>query len=126
MSLSLELCRELKAAGAPQDKTEWIWIIFPDPPIGTGGARQVLRANWDFRQGNEWVADWNSDELIAQIQAEWPDTGICLVGPNTHLKPEKLWHAETCEWEGDETIDAWAPSPAEALARLYIALMEAK
>ena len=120
MILSLELCKELKAAGAPQDKTEWIWIIFPDPPIGTGGARQVLGANWDFRRGNEWVADWNSDELIAQIQAE-------------KLSSEDI-NGPIFGWQGGWQIynyDTDDVSPqtlacgdtlAEALARLYIAL----
>ena len=120
MSLSLELCRELKAAGAPQDKTEWIWIIFPDPPIGTGGARHVLGANWDFRRGNEWVADWNSDELIAQIQAEGLDVEDIDC-------PIFGWHGE---WAfSDYDTDCMTPPElargknlAEALARLYIAL----
>ena len=121
MSLSLELCKELKAAGFPQgtfaarDAWSWlgdIWLLvsgyMPDNPDRV----------------DEYACP-NSDELIAQIQAEWPN----CVGFHCFTSCWDWWAAFELEVQKEpqeivELQGGGTPHLAEALARLYIALRE--
>ena len=119
MSLSLELCKRLQAARYPQN----LELVDDDMYFWSVGAnsRTVIRAAECESDEYEYYARPNSDELIAQIQAEWPMRRII---------------ADITTWGEDKVItyDSWditecGPGPsgaslAEALANLYIALSE--
>jgi len=115
MSLSLELCKELKAAGFPQGtfaaRDAWSWL-------GDIGDIWLLVSGYmpDNPDRVDEYACPNSDELIAQIQAEWPaimDFNYALI---VQREDVRWWVA----LRGYTTMKA--ATLAEALARLYIAL----
>ena len=113
MSLSLELCKQLKVAGFPQEDR-----LDPEgcSTIDINEIEEVGSGKY-----TPSYAQPNSDELLAQIQAEWPMQRII---------------ADITTWGEDKVItyDSWdatecGPGPsgaslAEALANLYIALRE--
>ena len=123
MSLSLELCKQLKAAGFPQGEHTTMWIGDTNYCCDFMHAmtnKPYPGSKCSMREMN-MVACPNSDELIAQIQAEWPDIEYLCDNPDT----------ERNTWEIDYTVDvdddwhlAEGATLAESLANLYIALMK--
>jgi len=124
MSLSLELCQRLKAAGLPQGVSDYVWMS--DHPE----AECVSRSDACVLMGYcidspELIDDYNSDELIAQIHAEWPN----CVGFHCFTSCWDWWAAFELEVQRKpqeivELQEGGTPHLAEALANLYIALKE--
>ena len=113
MSLSIELYHQLYKAGFPQEPCERFWIA-----VDRGTA---LGNVYDRTHQPVACECPNSDELIAQIQAEWLDIEYLCDNPDT----------ERNTWEIDYTVDvdddwhlAEGATLAESLANLYIALMK--
>ena len=134
MSLSLELCKQLKAAGLPQGdlrgggRNGSQMII--GSPLNDGDSpcyinREHAVCEGFILEGNEWYACYNSDELIAQIHAEWPN----CVGFHCFTSCWDWWAAFELEVQRKpqeivELQEGGTPHLAEALANLYIALKE--
>lgn len=134
--LSYDICRKLKETGYPQN-TDRHWYA----PEGKEPAFRDVSCDRSFVtiaryfQGEARekgiagiVACPNSDEIIAAIQARWPDVDIEL--EYRHLRgtlcPDHLWSV----WAGDglgethRVENATGNTPADALAALYLALAE--
>jgi len=127
MSLSLELCQQLKAAGFPQGEHTTMWIGDTNYCCDFMHAmtnKPYPGSKCSMREMN-MVARPNSDELIAQIQAEWPN----CVGFHCFTSCWDWWAAFELEVQRKpqeivELQEGGTPHLAEALARLYIALKE--
>ena len=108
--LSLELCKRLKAAGFPQMDKSYV---------------MAARSN----DGGLWIGDEcdsegdyacpNSDELIAQIEAEFPGELDCI-----EICMGDGWYINTPFLKRHKIYIGNRKTITEALARLYIALSE--
>jgi len=117
MSLSIELCHQLYKAGFPQEPCERFWIA-----VDRGTA---LGNVYDRTHQPVACECPNSDELIEQIQAEWPN----CVGFHCFTSCWDWWAAFELEVQRKpqeivELQEGGTPHLAEALANLYIALKE--
>ena len=114
--LSLELCQQLKAAGFPQDDSDY--FRFADDTLMV--ARESGKR---YPRGPHQLACPNSDELIAAIQAEWPDDLIEF--GYLYESPSKGWAVSCCNKHNElRQVQAEGATLTEALANLYIALKE--
>lgn len=114
MTLSYEQCLGLKGAGFPQDEQcDRFWVV--DEPLYTKG-EDTPDLHGGSQDRREWISSAecpNSDEIIAAIQARWP------VGYFYAIRQ----HAARAEWSAEfRGRVGTGPTPAEALAALWLAL----
>ena len=110
--LPLATCRELATAGAPRGVSVMVWYEGgPAPPELMARDRALLSR---ARPPATITDAYNSDDLIAAIQARWQ----CKLALHT---PETGWNA-LAMFGRDGTRAGTGPTPAAALAALYITL----
>jgi hypothetical protein len=118
--LDYTTCVALKAAGFPQKQTgDGGFYYYPSPLLAEYGQQTLgyfLTATEPIGKLN-WPACPSSDELLAAIQARWPDYRIDL--GNRAADPQ--WFAKTAQ---DPRVLRFAPTPVAALALLYIQLAQ--
>lgn len=123
MSLSYELCKELKDVGFPQKK-EWDegyfycvdcgdLQLFKDDPdegefVGNDYNHRWHDKNWE---GNNWLTCPTLEELI----------DACGEDFNYVMNTGEAWRAHL-----GEKVEGWGGSPIEAVANLYLYLNEKK
>lgn len=116
--LSYEMCVALKGAGFPQPADDSGWWIRSDGKIDS-----VPIAHDD-------VACPNSDDLLAALQAEWPEHAIKVacrpsVGENVDQSDPGAQAYVYVPGESDKLQRTeYGDRPVTALANLYIALKE--
>lgn len=127
--LCLALCRELKAAGFPQDDTEFAYYAQGqhyscDQLIPEGTPYRIPNTGADCSfPWQRLAACPNSDELLAVLPLLTDCGRYCEIGTSVEVKMVGMtrivtWHAR---YTGS-SIKASGESQNEALARLFLAL----
>lgn len=123
MQLDYTTCAALKEAGYPQKGT--ILVLCDGDPEMPVAPRVYVEAD-NGHPRFKLLACPVSDELLAAMQERWPDVAAC-VGPNMSIQiappgPATFSHYEAWDAFGSIEPPCTGPTPAEALANLYITL----
>jgi hypothetical protein len=114
-TLSYETCCKLRDAGLEQRGSLAVWSESMTAP------EHIARSTFAMWQGNPrptCVACPNSDDLLAALQARWPDHYVTLQAGKFNRPCASAFHEDDPAKEIAEEGD----TPAAALAALYIEL----